>query len=68
LPILGVLFVALKLCGVIDWSWWAVTLPFWVLYAPLLLVFLAGVVFAGVAKTFGALESAVERYQSRRSR
>lgn len=26
---LGVLFVALKLTGVIDWSWWLVTLPFW---------------------------------------
>ena len=26
---LTVLFVALKLCGVIDWSWWWVTLPLW---------------------------------------
>lgn len=26
---LGVLFVALKLCGVIGWSWWWVTAPFW---------------------------------------
>lgn len=26
---LGVTFVVLKLCGVIDWSWWWVTLPFW---------------------------------------
>lgn len=29
LGLLGVLFVALKLLGVIDWSWWWVTLPFW---------------------------------------
>lgn len=29
LGILGVLFVALKLIGVIDWSWGWVTLPFW---------------------------------------
>lgn len=29
LGLLGVLFVALKLMGVITWSWWAVTLPFW---------------------------------------
>ncbi len=28
--LLGVVFVALKLCGVIDWSWWFVTAPFWV--------------------------------------
>lgn len=29
LGLLGVLFVALKLLGKIDWSWWYVTLPFW---------------------------------------
>jgi hypothetical protein len=29
LGLLGVAFVALKLMGVIDWSWWYVTLPFW---------------------------------------
>lgn len=27
--LLGVLFVALKLTGVISWSWWWVTAPFW---------------------------------------
>lgn len=27
--LLGVLFVGLKLGGVIDWSWWWVTAPFW---------------------------------------
>jgi hypothetical protein len=27
--LLGVVFVVLKLCGVINWSWWWVTLPFW---------------------------------------
>lgn len=27
--LLGVAFVVLKLVGVIDWSWWLVTLPFW---------------------------------------
>lgn len=29
LGLLGIAFVVLKLCGVIDWSWWLVTLPFW---------------------------------------
>lgn len=29
LGLLGVAFVILKLCGVINWSWWWVTLPFW---------------------------------------
>lgn len=27
--LLGVAFVILKLCGVIKWSWWWVTAPFW---------------------------------------
>ena len=29
LPLLGLLFVALKLTGFIGWSWWWVTAPFW---------------------------------------
>jgi phosphoglycerol transferase MdoB-like AlkP superfamily enzyme len=29
LGLLGVAFIILKLCGVIDWSWWWVTAPFW---------------------------------------
>ena len=28
--LLGVAFVVLKLTGVIDWSWWWVTCPFWI--------------------------------------
>ena len=27
--LLGVVFVTLKLTGVIPWSWWWVTAPFW---------------------------------------
>ncbi len=29
LGLLGILFIALKLTGVIDWSWWWVTIPLW---------------------------------------
>jgi len=29
LGILGIVFVVLKLTGVIAWSWWWVTAPFW---------------------------------------
>ena len=29
LGLLGVAFVVLKLTGVIGWSWWWVTAPFW---------------------------------------
>lgn len=28
--LLGIVFITLKLCGVIDWSWWWVTAPLWV--------------------------------------
>ena len=35
LGLLGIAFVVLKLVGVIDWSWWWVTLPF---YVPLILL------------------------------
>ena len=38
--LLGVAFVVLKLCGVINWSWWWVTAPFWG-GAALVLIFLA---------------------------
>lgn len=34
--LLGVVFIVLKLCGVIDWSWWWVTAPIWI---PIVLVF-----------------------------
>jgi hypothetical protein len=27
--LLGVAFIVLKLCGVINWSWWLVTIPLW---------------------------------------
>jgi hypothetical protein len=26
---LGIAFVVLKLCHIINWSWWWVTAPFW---------------------------------------
>ncbi len=38
--ILGILFVGLKLGGIIDWSWWWVTLPFWAGAAIVLVVLL----------------------------
>ena len=30
LGFLGLIFVTLKLCGVITWSWILVTMPFWI--------------------------------------
>lgn len=36
LQLLGIAFVILKLCNVINWSWWWVTLPF---YFPFIILF-----------------------------
>ena len=36
LGLLTLLFVALKLTGHVDWSWWWVTLPFWGPFALLI--------------------------------
>jgi phosphoglycerol transferase MdoB-like AlkP superfamily enzyme len=48
LPLLGILFVALKLTNVIDWSWWWVTSPFWggpaIILAVLILIIPAAVI------------------------
>jgi hypothetical protein len=45
--LLGVLFVALKLTHVIDWSWWWVTMPFWGgLALFFVLVFIAALIAA----------------------
>ena len=35
--LLFIVFLVLKLCNVIDWSWWWVTAPLWM---PVCLVFL----------------------------
>ena len=40
--LLTVLFIALKLCGIIDWSWW------WVLSPIPITLGIALVIFAGV--------------------
>ena len=49
LGLLGVVFVTLKLCGVIDWSWWWVTAPFWA--GPVFLIAAAAFVLLACAAT-----------------
>ncbi len=46
LSMLTVLFVALKLTGVITWSWWAVLAPTWI---PIAIVIVVAVVVTLVA-------------------
>lgn len=45
--LLTILFIALKLCNVIAWGWWAVLSPIWIPVALgaafwLLMIFIAG--------------------------
>lgn len=54
LGLLGVLFVGLKLGGIITWSWWWVTAPFWggiaLVLSILAVVFIGAVIVAAVGK------------------
>lgn len=36
--VLGIVFVTLKLVGVVHWSWWYVTMPFWGGFAIFLVI------------------------------
>lgn len=43
---LTILFIGLKLCNVIQWSWWWVLSPIWISLSLLLFVFLIlGMIF-----------------------
>lgn len=45
--LLTILFIALKLCNVIDWSWWWVLSPLWIpiALAIVLAIFIKGLFF-----------------------
>ena len=43
------IFFTLKLCGVIDWSWWWITAPLWIPFA------FGIVLFVGVAVLWGTI-------------
>ena len=51
--LLTVLFVALKLIGIISWSWWWVLAPIWIsaLFALVVLVFGVIILIAGIVVT-----------------
>jgi hypothetical protein len=50
--LLGVVFVTLKLIGIIAWSWWWVTAPFWLPTAIALGMLLILAIVAGVIALF----------------
>ena len=40
LDALTIVFIVLKLCNVIDWSWWWVLAPLWMPFAFIFLIYL----------------------------
>ncbi|MBO5142044.1 MAG: hypothetical protein J6J11_03230 [Treponema sp.] len=38
--LLAVVFITLKLCGVISWSWWWVLAPLWIQFILVILIVL----------------------------
>ncbi len=54
--LLFVIFLVLKLVGVIAWSWWLVTLPLWIGLALTLAIYVLGLIGVGV---FAAISRAI---------
>lgn len=53
--LLGILFIALKLCGVINWSWWWVLAPFWIPVALIIVIILMAVVVGIITGSYREL-------------
>lgn len=52
LPTLCLIFITLKLCKVIDWSWWLVLAPIWIPFALLLVLIIIIAIVWGIASLF----------------
>lgn len=46
-----IVFLVLKLCNVIDWSWWWVTAPLWIPITLFLVVVVVILFFVGIGAT-----------------
>lgn len=46
--LLGVTFIVLKLIGIINWSWWWVTLPLWGGFALIIVIILIAIIIASL--------------------
>ena len=49
LELLFTIFIVLKLCNVIDWSWWIVTAPMWI-QLVIIVVAICVAYFVGLVK------------------
>lgn len=57
--LLFIVFLVLKLTGVIDWSWWWVTCPLWIGFAIFAVIIVVPLTIAGVMTLFGLAAAAV---------
>lgn len=46
-----IIFVVLKLTGVIDWNWWWVLSPIWIMFAFVTLIFIGSFLYVTIRKT-----------------
>lgn len=45
--LLTIAFIVLKLCDVIDWSWWWVLSPLWISFAAVIGIIVIAMIVAG---------------------
>lgn len=48
--LLTIAFIVLRLCGVIDWSWWWVLSPLWIGFGIVLIVLAVALLIAALGK------------------
>lgn len=46
-----IVFLVLKLCGVIDWSWWWITAPLWGGFVLVIIIFIIVFIWFIIAET-----------------
>jgi len=61
--VLFLIFLVLKLCNVITWSWWWVTAPLWI---PFVLFFTACIIVFLVGFCIGVIRSIVKIMKGRK--
>lgn len=54
--VLFLTFMILKLCNVINWSWWWVTAPLWAGAAIGVVLIIIGLILIGIAKLIERIE------------
>ena len=50
LGVLTIAFIVLKLCHVIEWSWWWVLSPIWIPLSVLVLIWIVFLIFISIKK------------------